>query len=204
MGELNGEQVMTSSDPSRTTIKLVIATVVMFGFGYALAPLYNVFCEITGLNGKTGTITEQQAANFGVDESRLVTVEFDTNINGDLPWSFKAMINKAQVHPGKSTDVEFVVENNSSQVIVGQAIPSVAPAQASLFFKKTECFCFTRQTLAPHERRQMRVRFVVGPELPKKISTLTLSYTFFQAPEDKQAAQDAVQLKITTEKQTSI
>ena len=193
-----------ASNPGPITTKLVIATVVMFGFGYALVPLYNVFCEITGLNGKTGTITEQQVASIGVDENRLVTVEFDTNINGDLPWSFKAMTNKTQVHPGQSADIVFLVENHSDRTVVGQAVPSVAPAQASLFFKKTECFCFTQQTLAPHERREMLVRFVVGPEMPEKISTLTLSYTFFQAPGENRTAQDAEQLKSTADNQTRI
>lgn len=203
IGKLNQENGMTRN-PSRITIKLVIATVVMFGFGYALVPLYNVFCEITGLNGKTGTITEQQAASLGIDENRLVTVEFDTNVNGDLPWAFRAMTHKLKVNPGKIADAVFVVENNSDRPIVGQAIPSVAPAQASLYFNKTECFCFTLQTLAPYERREMLVRFVVGPELPEKISTLTLSYTFFQAPETNPTAQDTEELKTTADKQTRI
>ena len=174
----------------------------MFGFGYALVPIYNVMCKLTGINGKTGRISEEQAATLAVDTSRLVTIEFDTNINGNLPWKFMAETSKVQVHPGKVTDAMFVVENQSDQQIVGQAIPSVAPLQASLFFNKTECFCFTQQTLAPHERREMLVRFVVGPELPDDISTLTLSYTFFQAPETNSAALQAV--KTNTGEQTKI
>ena len=172
--------------------KLAILAVAMFGFGYALVPLYNVFCEITGLNGKTGTIAREQAEKLDVDRGRMVTVEFDTNVNGSLPWSFRAAEQKLRVHPGEIADAVFVVENNSDKTIIGQAIPSVAPAQASLFFNKTECFCFTRQTLAPRERKEMLVRFVVGPDLPKKISTMTLSYTFFLAPgSDNVANQDS-------------
>jgi len=173
---------MENRNINRTAIKLLLATVVMFGFGYALVPMYNVFCEIAGLNGKTGMITREQADRLTIDTRRTVTVEFDTNVNGDLPWTFKASVNRMKVHPGKTSEAVFVAENKSDKAITGQAVPSVAPAQASLHFNKTECFCFTQQTLAPYERREMPVRFVVDAELPEKISTLTLSYTFFQAP----------------------
>jgi len=166
----------------RTETKLTVLAIAMFGFGYALVPLYDVFCEITGLNGKTGTIANTEAAQLEVDQERLVTVEFDTNVNSELPWSFLAQAHKMKVHPGELTDAVFVIENNSDQPVVAQAVPSVAPAQASLFFNKTECFCFTQQMLAPRERKEMTVRFVVDPELPKKISTLTLSYTYFKVP----------------------
>jgi len=176
---------------SRTAGKLAILAIAMFGFGYALVPLYNVFCDITGLNGKTGTIAQEEASKLVTDIDRLVTVEFDTNVNGALPWTFQARAQKLKVHPGEIADAIFVVENNSDRLIVGQAIPSVAPAQASLYFNKTECFCFTKQTLAPHERREMLVRFVVDSELPRKISTLTLSYTFFLAPDSNETADHA-------------
>lgn len=172
-----------SGNASKTAGKLALLAVAMFGFGYVLVPLYNVFCDITGLNGKTGVISSAEAEKAGVDENRLVTVQFDTNVNGELPWAFKAQQYQVQVHPGQATDVFFVVENESDQPVTGQAIPSVTPNQASLYFNKTECFCFTQQTLAPKERKEMLVRFVVDPGLPKKISTLTLSYTFFMAPE---------------------
>ena len=167
----------------RTEIKLTIVSIAMFGFGYALVPIYDVFCEITGLNGKTGTIAQEQAANLEVDRDRLVTVELDTNVNAELPWRFKSQKRKLKVRPGEMTDAIFVIENKSDQPIIGQAVPSVAPGQASLFFNKTECFCFTQQTLQPYEQREMLVRFVVDPGLPKKISTLTLSYTFFMGPD---------------------
>ena len=175
----------------RTEIKLSILAVAMFGFGYALVPLYDVFCDITGLTGKTGTIQQEEANKLVADQNRLVTVEFDTNVNGELPWAFKPRDRKAKVHPGEINEAIFIVENKSGRAIIGQAVPSVAPAQASLFFNKTECFCFTQQTLAPHERREMLVRYVIDSDMPTGISTLTLSYTFFMAPEtDKTALHD--------------
>ena len=184
--------------------KLLIVVVAMFGFGYALVPLYNVYCKITGTNGRTANISAEQAKTLTVNLAREVTVEFDANVNGDLPWSFSARTNKVQVHPGKVTDALFVVENKSDHAIVGQAIPSVAPAQAALFFSKTECFCFTQQTLAPHERKEMLVRFVVDSKLPEKISTLTLSYTFFPVPAAKNTAQQATETRAAANKQIHI
>ena len=165
-----------------TAVKLLVFTVAMFGFGYVLVPLYDVFCELTGLNGKTGTITISDSSKAPVDRQRLVTVEFDTNINGNLPWSFRASQFKMQVHPGTVAEAIFIAKNQSDRTIIGQAVPSVAPALASRYFDKTECFCFTQQTLEPGEEKEMLVRFVVDAELPKKISTMTLSYTFFQSP----------------------
>lgn len=176
---------------TRTAGKLAIVAMAMFGFGYALVPLYNVFCDITGLNGKTGTIAQEEASKLVTDINRLVTVEFDTNVNGALPWTFQAQAQRLKVHPGEIADAIFVVENNSDHPIVGQAIPSVAPAQASLYFNKTECFCFTKQTLAARERKEMLVRFVVDSELPRKISTLTLSYTFFLVPDSNETVESS-------------
>jgi cytochrome c oxidase assembly protein subunit 11 len=152
-----------------------------------MVPFYNLFCELTGINGKTGTLTAEQAGNLVPDSNRTVVVEFDTNVNSELPWGFRGEALKAHVHPGDVNHAVFVVENKSDKPVTGQAVPSVAPGQASLYFKKTECFCFTQQTLAPGERREMQVRYVVEPELPASISTLTLSYTFFRSVETQQA-----------------
>ncbi len=165
----------------RTVIKLVLATCVMFSFGYALVPLYNVFCTITGLNGKTGRMTEAQAAAVPVDLSREVTVEFVTNVDAQMPWNFKPLVNKVVVHPGVETQVEFEVHNWDAGRIDGNAVPSVAPNTVAKYFKKTECFCFTQQTLAAGETRRMPVRFVVDPRLPPEVKVLTLGYTFFQS-----------------------
>ncbi|MGE0861059.1 MAG: cytochrome c oxidase assembly protein [Gammaproteobacteria bacterium] len=165
----------------RTVVKLVLATCVMFSFGYALVPLYNVFCTITGLNGKTGRMTEAQAAALPADLSREVTVEFVTNVDAQMPWDFKPLVNKVVVHPGVETQVEFEVHNWDAGRIDGNAVPSVAPNTVAKYFKKTECFCFTQQTLAAGETRRMPVRFVVDPRLPPEVKVLTLGYTFFQS-----------------------
>jgi cytochrome c oxidase assembly protein subunit 11 len=169
----------------RISGKLAVFALAMFGFGYALVPLYDVLCDVTGLNGKTGEITAESVSELVVDYDRTVTIQFDTNVNGALPWKFKAVDKKLVVHPGEVTEAVFVAVNTSAAEVTGQAVPSVAPAQASLFFNKTECFCFSRQTLAAHEQKEMVVRFVVEADLPKKISTLTLSYTFFVAQEEE-------------------
>ena len=169
---------------TRTALKLGGCALAMFGFGYALVPMYNVVCEVTGLNGRTREISAAQAAAIAPDPGRTVTVEFDTNVNGALPWEFQPLRHSLQVHPGQLTSAMFVAENASDQTVVGQAVPSVAPAKASPYFKKTECFCFTQQTLAPRERREMPVRFVVDPQIPREVDTLTLSYTFFEVPEN--------------------
>ncbi|MCG8378639.1 MAG: cytochrome c oxidase assembly protein [Proteobacteria bacterium] len=166
---------------TRTAKKLTLVAIAMFGFGYALVPLYDVFCDITGINGKTGEISQAEADSATVDTNRLITVEFDTNVNSALPWKFKAAEYKMKVHPGEIAEAVFIAENQSDTAIAGRAVPSVAPAKASLFFNKTECFCFTRQVLEPGESKEMVVRFVVDSDLPEKISTMTLSYTFFDA-----------------------
>jgi cytochrome c oxidase assembly protein subunit 11 len=166
----------------QTSIKFASIAVLMFGFGYLLVPLYDVICDITGFNGKTGTISINQAHELNIDNSRLVTVDFDTNINSNLPWSFKANSKKISVHPGEIGEVSFSVMNLSKRSIVGQAIPSVVPSNGSIYFNKTECFCFTQQLLEPGEHKEMSVRFVIDPALPTSINALVLSYTFFLAP----------------------
>jgi len=168
---------------SRTALKLGACALAMFGFGYALVPMYNVVCRVTGLNGRTGDISPAQAAAIAPDPSRTLTVEFDTNVNGALPWAFQPLQRSVQVHPGELSTVLFVAENTSDHTVVGQAVPNVAPAKASPFFNKTECFCFSQQTLAPKERREMPVRFIVDPKVPPEVNTLTLSYTFFEVPD---------------------
>ena len=172
---------MSDENIKRTTRKLVMVSVAMFGFGYALVPMYDLFCDITGLNGKTGQITVAEGAEAGLDESREVTVIFDTNIR-ELPWEFSSQQNKVTVNPGQLGEATFMVENKSGHDIVGRAVPSVAPTQAAVYFNKTECFCFSEQLMKAGERREMKVRFIVDPGLPRQIGTLTLSYTFFALP----------------------
>jgi len=165
----------------RIVRRLGIAALLMFGFGFALVPLYDVLCDVTGLNGKTGRIELEQALTTQVDENRLVTVEFVGRANSDLPWEFRPLVRRVKVHPGEVTEVHYFAKNTTDHTIVGQAIPSLAPGQAAKYFNKTECFCFTQQTLAANESREMPLRFVVDPALPEDVRTVSLSYTFFQA-----------------------
>mgnify|MGYP003749683985 CR=1 FL=1 len=173
---------MSANNIKRTTRKLVLLSVAMFGFGYALVPLYDVFCEVTGINGKTGTISKEDAEQMLVDDNRVVTVLFDTNMR-EIPWEFTAVERTVSVHPGQLGEATFVIKNTSDREIVGQAVPSIAPTQASIYFNKTECFCFTQQTLAAGETREMKVRFIVDSKMPARFSALTLSYTFFALPD---------------------
>ena len=159
---------------------MALVTLVMFGFGFALVPLYDVFCEITGLNGKTGRV-EAAALDGQVDRSRTVTVEFVTSVNGGLQWEFAPDVTRMTVYPGELYETTFTARNLSSASTVGQAVPSVAPNTAALYFNKTECFCFTRQEFGAGESRSMPVRFIVDRNLPEQVRTITLSYTFFDA-----------------------
>lgn len=165
----------------RLALKLAGLTALMFGFGYALVPLYNVFCEVTGINGKTGELSAAQAEAMKPDLSREVTVEFVTSVSAGLAWEFKAPAHKVVVHPGVVTAVEFEVTNLAGRDMVGQAIPSVAPSTAARYFSKTECFCFSQQPLAAGKVSKLPIRFIVDPKLPADVQTVTLGYTFFEA-----------------------
>ena len=174
----------------RTAVKLLAVTFLMFGFGYALVPLYSVFCEITGLNGKTGRLSAVEAAQVQVDLNRTVTVECVTSVNAGMPWEFRPPARKITVHPGVETTVEFEAKNYAQFPVTGKAVPSVAPNEAARYFNKTECFCFTQQSLEPGESRKMPVRFVVDPRLPERVEVLTLAYTFFESVETAEAKAD--------------
>ncbi len=170
------------SKANRKTLRnLVIVAFLMFGFGYALVPLYDLFCELTGIRPDSDRMrTSAKAAEIvKVDKSRWVTVEFTGQTMSGLPWEFRPMVNKIRVHPGQATVVNFFVRNTSNDVIVGQAIPNIVPPKATRYFKKIECFCFSKQTLRPGETRLMPVQFVIDSKLDKRIDTLTLSYHFF-------------------------
>ena len=159
--------------------KLLVVAVMMFGFGYALVPLYKKICEITGVNILTPKdVTVQNIGNTQVDKTRTVTIEFDANAQG--PWRFRPTQASMQVHPGEMAQVVYEVVNTQPRSIDAQAIPSYAPQQAAAHFKKMECFCFKQQTLGPNEAKQMQVVFYIDPALPKDVKTITLSYTFFE------------------------
>ena len=158
-------------------IKMLVVTVVMFGFGYALVPLYKKICEVTGVNEVERA--DGPLANTQVDAGRVVMIELDANIRSDLPWTFRPLQSSVKVHPGQLTQVLYEVRNTSDRPITGQAIPSYGPQIAGQYFRKQECFCFSKQTFAPGEVRQMPVVFVIDAGLPKDVTTVTLSYTFF-------------------------
>ena len=172
-------------DNRRMFGKLVVVAVVMAGFGYALVPIYNSICSALGINvlslaeldvqgGKRAAYT----ANTQVDLSRTITVEFDANARG--PWEFKPEKRSVEVHPGELTTVMYEFRNVQNRTMAAQAIPSYAPMQAMPHFNKLECFCFNQYTLAPGESKRWPVVFVIDPKLPRDVTTITLSYTFFE------------------------
>ena len=168
---------MSENNVNRTVRKLLLVAAGMFAFGYALVPLYRVYCDLTG-RGSNNAVSETAARMIEIDADRLVTVVFDTNTR-DIPWTFKAERHKTRVRPGELTEAVFLVENRSGRTVTGRAIPSVSPVQAGVYVSKMDCFCFSEQVLAPGESREMPVRFVVDSDLPQRFSSLTLSYTFF-------------------------
>jgi len=157
--------------------KLVVVACAMFAFGFALVPFYEKICEVTGINN---VLKADEVTNTQVDTARTVTVEFDTNLRSDLPWTFTPLEKSVKLHPGELTQVMFEVRNKASRPVTGQAIPSYGPQVAGLHFRKLECFCFTQQTLQPGEVKRMPVVFVVDSKLPGDVNTITLSYTFFE------------------------
>jgi cytochrome c oxidase assembly protein subunit 11 len=175
------------SSNQRMLAKLALMAGVMFGFGYSLVPMYRAICDALGIN--VLTLAEQRAqsgdwsvrrtpSNTQVDTSRLVTVEFDANVRG--PWDFKPARRSVQVHPGEVATVMYEFRNIQGRTMAAQAIPSYAPRVAGQHFEKLECFCFNEYVLAPGEARSWPVAFVVDPKLPKDVTTITLSYTFFE------------------------
>ena len=164
--------------------RLVILVVAMFGFGFALVPLYDVLCDITGLNGKVDSVSAKEVA-YEIDKGREVTVEFMTALNESTPLVFSAETSKLKVHPGEYYRVNFYAENKTDSAMVAQAIPSISPGLAAEYFKKTECFCFTEQSFKARETKKMPVRFVIDPKLPIDFKTITLAYTFFDKTQKK-------------------
>ena len=162
-------------------IKLFIAPVLMFAFAFGMVPLYDTFCEITGLNGKSeNSTTQTEQLPSTVDKSRTISVDFTAATNSGFPVKFFPMVKKMDVIPGKLYTVTYYAENRSDKVIVGQAIPSVAPGLAATHFKKLECFCFENQTFEPKVPVEMPVRFFIDSELGKNIQNITLSYNFLK------------------------
>lgn len=173
-----------SSLLNRQVLRLLLVVAGMFAFGFAMVPLYDVICDITGLNGRNSNmLTATEALPQTMDTDRLVTVEFVTTVNSGTRMAFKPNVHKIKVHPGSLETVTFYAENLGEAAMVGQAVPSVRPGTAAGYLHKTECFCFRQQAFAAHEGRDMPMRFVLDPELPEHVEVVTLSYTFFDITE---------------------
>ena len=188
--------------------KLVVVTFAMFAFGYALVPMYKAICEITGINilalgdrnipGAQATLP----ANTQIDTTRTITVEFDANSSG--PWKFKPAMRSIQVHPGELATVMYEFQNVQNHKMSAQAIPSYAPKQAAAHFNKLECFCFNQYTLEAGEKKQWPVAFVIDPKLSKDVTTITLSYTFFEVGGKTPAAPTASAISVVKADKVSL
>ena len=197
MASLGAACSLLLADNRRMLGKLLVVALLMFGFGYALVPIYKAICEALGVNvlsvsERGGPTARQVPSNTQVDRSRTVTIEFDANARG--PWDFKPALRSLQVHPGEVATVMYEFRNKQDRTMAAQAIASFAPMNSAAHFNKLECFCFNEYTLAPGESRQWPVVFYLDSKLPKDVTTITLSYTFFEvggkvppAPSGKQA-----------------
>jgi cytochrome c oxidase assembly protein subunit 11 len=185
----------------RGSWKLAVVVACMFGFGFAMVPLYGAICQLTGLNGKNAGMLVPATVKQQVDANRTVKVQFLTTVNGGRVWSFKADQAQIEVHPGQLYTVYFDAQNQQDKDVVGQAVPSVAPWEAARHLHKTECFCFSQQPFKAGEAKHMPVRFMVDPELPADVDTVTLSYTFFDVTALAQGAKSQTQNQ--TQKDTS-
>ncbi|MDP2694153.1 MAG: cytochrome c oxidase assembly protein [Gallionella sp.] len=162
----------------RLTIKLLLMVAAATGFAFALVPFYDLLCEVTGLNGKTGAAVQGAQASK-VDAARWVTVEFTSTVMPGMSWEFRPAQTRMRVHPGETARISYLARNPTNQVMTGQAVPSVSPGWAAQHFNKIECFCFQRQVLKPGEVKEMPLVFFVSPELPAEVQEISLSYTLF-------------------------
>lgn len=176
-----------AANTKKLVARLVLGTVLMFGFGFALVPLYDVFCRITGLNGKifrTGEVTEV----VEVDQERSIKVRFISVFNEDMPWDFAPMQSVYRVNPGKMQQTAFIAHNPTDRNMIAQAVPSVSPAEAAQYLHKVNCFCFDKQPLDAGANAEMPMVFYIDPEIPKHLNSVTLSYTLFDITDQNQVA----------------
>jgi cytochrome c oxidase assembly protein subunit 11 len=172
----------TARQNQRLLWRLALVVVAMFAFAvFVMPPIYDVFCEITGLNGKGSNKAAE--ASLHTDVSRTVAVEFLVDTDSALPWDFRRGMPSVKVHPGEITKTMFFVKNRDKRAITGRAVPSISPAEAAQYFKKTECFCFSEQRLDGGAEKSMPMIFYIDPALPKHITTITLSYKFYKQPD---------------------
>ncbi|KAA8677765.1 cytochrome c oxidase assembly protein [Vibrio gigantis] len=197
MSDKQSDSNHDDKQPKRSTKKrstkkltgyLVLSVVAMFGFGFALVPLYDVMCEALGINGKTNTVSAVQPQGMQPDYSRTVRVEFMSHIKPDMPWQFSPEVRVLEVHPGEVVQTNYIAKNLSGASLVGQAVPSVSPGMGATYFNKMECFCFNQQPLDGHKSAEMGLIFYIEPDIPESIHTLTLSYTLFNITNEVGAA----------------
>lgn len=185
---MTDRQKNLSAEHNSLTRRLLLLAAAMFGFGFLLVPLYDVFCEITGFGGRTNATAA--VVEEAPDLSREIRVEFMTTVNSYAPFEFAADVDSMVVHPGKMYFATFTAKNLTLDDKVAQAVPSVAPISAAEHFTKIECFCFTSQEFAANEARAMPLQFIVNPDLPEYVDTITLQYTFYDTP--RAASNDAL------------
>ncbi len=178
---------MAKKPVGKLVVKLGLMVLAMFGFGFALVPIYEVFCEVTGLNGKTSKDAYTVVASE-IDKSRIINIQLFAMNNDKMNWAFKPNENVIKVNPGESRATAFYAKNPASNVMTAQAVPSISPARAAEYFHKIECFCFNQQVLQAGEEAQMGLKFVVDKNLPEDIQTITLTYTLFDVTDDKVAS----------------
>jgi cytochrome c oxidase assembly protein subunit 11 len=171
-------------------VKLCATVVGMFVFAiFIMPPMYTLFCDITGLNGKTGGKYDETQNNFGVDTSREIKVQFIANNNEAMPWEFRPIDTSIVVHPGEPAVIKYYAHNPTDKAMTGQAIPSLVPYKAVSYFHKTECFCFNSQPLEAGESAELGLSFIIDIDIPKYVKTITLSYTLFDVTESLQETQ---------------
>jgi cytochrome c oxidase assembly protein subunit 11 len=167
-----------AADNRKLTLKLLGFALGSFAFGFALVPLYDVLCDLTGF-GNQKALAERRLSVEAPDDSRTITVDFVAELPSVGNWEFRPLVSSMQIHPGRLYSTEFMAHNLTGKNTVAQAVPNIAPGQAAGYFRKTECFCFTPQKFAVNEARPMAVRFVVDPAIPHSVDRITLSYTFY-------------------------
>jgi cytochrome c oxidase assembly protein subunit 11 len=167
----------------KLTLRLLAGVVAMFGFGFALVPLYDIMCDALGINGKTNSESVMQPQGMHPDTSRVIRVEFMAHLNQGIPWQFTPKVTEMDVHPGQVIQTAYVANNHADSAMVAQAVPSVSPGLGASYFNKIECFCFNQQPLDASSSAEMPLIFYIEPDIPEEIHTLTLSYTLYDITE---------------------
>lgn len=176
-------QATAGKSHAKVAGKMVLLAAGMFGFGYLMVPLYDIICDVTGLNGKTGRVSASTAVDVPAVSDRKITVEFTASVNQSGAWIFRPDMKTMTVKPGTLYHASYYAENLSSSPVVAQATPSVTPFTAAKYFNKTECFCFTRQAFEAGGSMHMPLTFIIDPDIPSNVDRVTLSYTFFRSPD---------------------